>query len=98
MVQMREPPLGEPVRWSPVEPPQRAPLQGRFATLSPLDPAADAEPLYAASHPPHGDPSIWTYLPYGPYESAAHLESDLEDFAATDDPLFFTVETPEHGP
>jgi RimJ/RimL family protein N-acetyltransferase len=103
-------PLGEPVDWSPVEPPQRQPLQGRHVTLRSLDPAADAEPLYQASHPPDGDPAIWTYLPYGPYASAAHLEHDLEAFVSKDDPLFLTIETdrpagvasylritPEHG-
>jgi RimJ/RimL family protein N-acetyltransferase len=90
-------PLGEPVGWEPVEPPRRAPLRGRYATLRPLDPAADAEALFAASHPPHGDPAIWTYLPYGPYDSPVHLRETLEEFAASDDPLFFTVETPGQG-
>ena len=74
--------------------------------LRPLDAAADAEALYAASR----DPGIWTYLPYGPYASAGDMQRDLEAFAASDDPLFFTIETdgpagvasylritPEHG-
>lgn len=91
-------PLGAPVDWSPVELPQREPLVGRHVTLRPLDPAADAEPLHAASHPPLADPAIWTYLPYGPYGSPAEMREDLQAFAAADDPLFFTIVTPEHGP
>jgi RimJ/RimL family protein N-acetyltransferase len=103
-------PLGERVDWSPAEPPTRATLEGRLVRLRPLDPAADAEPLYAASHPPLGDPAIWIYLPYGPFEDPAHMQQQLESFAASDDPLFLTIETdrpagvasylritPEHG-
>jgi RimJ/RimL family protein N-acetyltransferase len=56
-----------------------------------VDAAGDAEPLYAASHPPDGDRSIWTYLWDGPYESAEHLRKMLEFAERSDDPLFFTV-------
>jgi RimJ/RimL family protein N-acetyltransferase len=99
-------PLGEKVDWSPVERPGREPLRGEHVTLRPLDAAADAGDLFAASR----DPSIWTYLPYGPYASALDMQRDLEEFEVSDDPLFFTIETdrpqgvasylriePEHG-
>jgi RimJ/RimL family protein N-acetyltransferase len=58
--------------------------------LRPVD-AADAEALYEVSHPPGGDPAIWTYLPDGPYESPAAMLSALEDAQASGDPLFFTL-------
>jgi RimJ/RimL family protein N-acetyltransferase len=56
-----------------------------------VQPATDAEPLFAASHPPDGDPAIWTYLPDGPYESPGHLRGMLAWAASSDDPLFFTL-------
>ena len=45
--------------------------------LRPVEAATDAEPLYAVSHLPAGDPAIWTYLPDGPYESPEHLREML---------------------
>jgi RimJ/RimL family protein N-acetyltransferase len=43
----------------------------------PLDPDVDAEPLYSVSHLPGGDPTIWTYLPDGPYETPKQLRETL---------------------
>lgn len=72
-----EPLRGAPIDWTPAEQPARAPLRGEHILLRPVEAATDAEPLYAVSHPPDGDPSIWTYLPDGPYESAEHLRQTL---------------------
>jgi RimJ/RimL family protein N-acetyltransferase len=60
-------------------------------TLRPLDPARDAEELYAISHEPTGDPTIWTYLYEGPYAGVDEYRMDLEVKAVSDDPLFFVV-------
>ena len=79
--------------WRPVPRPDRSPLTGTHVLLRPVDAAGDAEPLYAASHPPDGDRSIWTYLWDGPYESPEHLRTMLEFAERSDDPLFFTVAT-----
>jgi RimJ/RimL family protein N-acetyltransferase len=84
-------PLGAELDWTPVERPGREPLRGQHVLLRPVEPATDTEPLYAASHPPDGDPSIWTYMPDGPYESPEHMSRALERAAASEDPLFFTV-------
>jgi RimJ/RimL family protein N-acetyltransferase len=59
--------------------------------LRPVDAAADAGPLYAVSHPPDGDPAIWTYLPDGPYDSPEHLRQMLAWAETSDDPLYFTL-------
>jgi RimJ/RimL family protein N-acetyltransferase len=106
-------PLGEELDWAPVTAPPREELRGAYILVRPLDAGTDAEPLYAASHPPHGDPAIWTYLPYGPFDDAGELERTLTRFEASEDPLFFTLGrlpherpagvasylriTPEHG-
>ena len=86
-----EPPLGQEVDWKPVARPDRSPLRGAHVLLRPLDPAADAEPLYRVSHRPAGDPGVWTYLPDGPYESAEDLRGALALAEASEDPLFFAV-------
>jgi RimJ/RimL family protein N-acetyltransferase len=88
--------LGEAVDWGGARAPVRAPLQGAHVLVRPLEPAADAEPLFAASHPPDGDPAIWTYLPDGPYESAEQLRAMLTWASTSADPLYFTI-VPLHG-
>jgi RimJ/RimL family protein N-acetyltransferase len=94
----RELPLGLPVTWSPVPRPGREPLAGSHVTLRPARPD-DANDLYAVSHPPYGDPSIWTYLFDGPYESPAAMREMLEHVAQSDDPLVFAlVRTSDHRP
>lgn len=103
---------GRPVTFRPPPPPPRTALRGRYVLIRPLEPDADAQSLYAASHPP-GDEEIWTYLPYGPYENAEAMRDALAAQAASEDPLFFTLAplegerpsgvasylriTPEHG-
>ncbi len=83
--------LGEAVTWTPAQPPAREPLRGSHVLVRPVAPDADAEPLFAVSHPPNGDPAIWTYLPDGPYESSEHLHRMLVWTATTDDPLYFAL-------
>jgi RimJ/RimL family protein N-acetyltransferase len=91
--------LGPELDWTPVERPARTPLRGSHILLRPVDAATDAGPLYALSHPPAGDPAIWTYLPDGPYEGPHHLRQMLEWAETSDDPLYFTlVKLPDERP
>jgi RimJ/RimL family protein N-acetyltransferase len=92
-VGMAEPsglPVGPEVRWTPASLPGREPLQGDHVLLRPLA-AADAEELYAGTHPPHGDPSVWTYMSDGPYAGVEELRSALSEAEVSEDPLFFAV-------
>ncbi len=84
-------PLGERLEWTPAQPPRRERLLGERVLLRPLDAAADAGPLYAASHPPDGDAAIWTYLFDGPYESPEALGEMLARAESSDDYAFFTL-------
>jgi RimJ/RimL family protein N-acetyltransferase len=59
--------------------------------VRPVSARSDAEALYAVSHPPEGDPAIWTYLFDGPYESIEQLGRMLKSAQASEDPLFFTL-------
>jgi RimJ/RimL family protein N-acetyltransferase len=79
------------VDWAPAGRPQRTELRGSHVLLRPLDADADAEPLYAVSHPPAGDPAIWDYLFEGPFESVEELRAQLVEAEASEDPLFFTL-------
>jgi RimJ/RimL family protein N-acetyltransferase/ribosomal protein S18 acetylase RimI-like enzyme len=86
-----EAPLGRELDWKSAAPPPRRPLRGANVVLRPVDAALDAEPLYAVSHPPAGDPGIWTYLWDGPYEDAQQLRRALTTIETSEDPLFFTI-------
>jgi RimJ/RimL family protein N-acetyltransferase len=86
-----ERPLGEPVEFTPVARPQREELPGRYVILRPLDADRDAESLFEVSHPPAGDPGIWTYLFDGPYRDLYELRAALGDAERSEDPLFFAV-------
>jgi RimJ/RimL family protein N-acetyltransferase len=87
----RELPLGEPLEWTPARRPEPRTLAGEHVLLRPLDAAADAQPLYAVSHAPDGDPAIWTYLSDGPYASAAELGEMLAWAQRSRDPLYFAL-------
>jgi RimJ/RimL family protein N-acetyltransferase len=92
-------PLGEPVDWSGARRAQPLELRGPRVLLRPVDPDGDAASLYCASHPPEGDERIWTYLPYGPYESVEALKGWLLEATASEDPLFFAIAPlPEERP
>jgi RimJ/RimL family protein N-acetyltransferase len=90
MPEPSELPVGQELAWTPVQPPGRAPLRGAHVLLRPLV-AADARALYAATHPPHGDPSLWTYMSDGPYADADELRRALVSAEASEDPLFFAI-------
>lgn len=84
-------PLGEPVRFRPVPRPQRQTSTGRYVALLPLDAERDAEPLFEASHPPTGDPAIWTYLFDGPYRDLEEMRAALRAQERSADRMFFTL-------
>ncbi len=86
-----EQPLGELVDFIGAVPPGRIAHHGTHATVRPLEPDGDGPGLYAISHPPTGDPSIWTYLYDGPYPGFEPFRENLGRQAAGDDPLFFTI-------
>jgi RimJ/RimL family protein N-acetyltransferase len=86
-----EQPLGEPVDFTEARRPGREELVGRGVTLRLVEPEADAEPLYRISHPPDGDPRIWTYLYDGPFPDVEAYRASLGLAARSEDPLLFTV-------
>jgi RimJ/RimL family protein N-acetyltransferase len=55
-----------------------------------LDPARHAETLFRANGSDETG-RMWTYLPYGPFASAAAYRDWLDQVAGLQDPLFFAV-------
>ncbi|MGH2860686.1 MAG: GNAT family N-acetyltransferase [Solirubrobacteraceae bacterium] len=84
-------PVGRPVAFAGATPPVHTELKGRHVMLRPIDPAGDAEKLYAVSHLPTGDPRIWTYMYDGPYPDLESFRESLAEQAARHDYVFFTV-------
>lgn len=89
-----EPQFGPALGWRPVARPEPTVLEGRHVRLRPLDALADAEALYAESHPPAGDPGHWAYLPGGPYRDLAEYRQALATDQRSEDHLFFTLVNP----
>jgi RimJ/RimL family protein N-acetyltransferase len=70
--------------------PTRVTLAGRHVSIVPVDPAAHAASLYRDSHGP-GHEGLWRYLFTGPYPDEASFREYLDQRAASEDPLFFTI-------
>jgi RimJ/RimL family protein N-acetyltransferase len=84
-------PLGEELDWKPVQRPGRVSLRGAHVLVRPVDAAGDAGALFSISHAPDGDPSIWTYLPDGPYESVDRLHEMLRWAETAQDSVYFAL-------
>ena len=74
-----------------VDLPQRTDYEGKFITLSPVNPQADVAELYECSHGSDIKEQLWTYMSYGPFNNRHSMQSWLEEGAESTDPLFFTV-------
>lgn len=75
--------------WTPRQPPARAPLEGRYCRLEPLDPQRHGDELFSASMAP-GAEERHRYLFEGPVDRAT-FQTWIEGRAASADPLFFVV-------
>ena len=87
--------LGQPIGfavpdWVPAQPPPRTPMMGRWCRVEPLDVARHADDLFAAYGEDRED-RIWTYLPYGPFESRAAFEDWMTTACQGEDPLFHAI-------
>ena len=69
----------------------RVPLAGRNVVLEPLDPRRHASELFAISRGNAETPSIWEFLPYGPFNDVPPMREWLRQCAGASDPAFFAV-------
>ena len=71
--------------------PRRTDYDGQFITLSPVNPQADVEQLFAGTHGTAAREQVWTYMGYGPFETEEQMLGWLEESAESEDTLYFTV-------
>ena len=84
-------PIGEPLPdWTPAERPPRSAMEGRYCRVEPLDPAAHAADLLAA-YSEDREGRIWTYLPYGPFDSLSHFQDWMTETCLGEDPFFHAI-------
>ncbi len=89
-----DPPLGEPVEWSPVAAPTGEVLRGERVIVRPFDLDADAESLHAATRE---DPSIWAYLRIGPFADAGEMRALLAEEASAEGYAYHAIEPTAAG-
>ena len=87
--------LGQPIgaslpNWQPCARPLHALLDGVYCRLEPLDATTHAEQLWA-SFAEDQENKLWTYLPYGPFDSQIHLSDWIYHHSKSQDPLFFAI-------
>lgn len=87
--------LGQPIGqamegWAPCRLPGRDRMMGRFCRLEAVDPSTHLEDLWGAVSEDQAG-AIFTYLPYGPFDSVDAYRSWLVSTCLGDDPLFFTI-------
>lgn len=74
--------------WTPVRAPDILELSGNYVKLERLSADKHAAKLYQA----YADQDqVWTYLPYGPFHSAAQYHRWLSEMADRSDPYFFAI-------
>src|SRR5436305_7450007 len=74
----------KPLDTTPAPWPERVALEGRYASLEPLDPAEHAEDLWQAVGGPERA-ALWTYLFNGPFIDRAEFDGHIaEKSVATD--------------
>jgi len=76
--------------WKPPASPSREPMEGRFCRLEPLDPRRHAASLHGANAE-DVEGRMWTYLPYGPFESRDDYVAWAEEVSRRSDPLFYAI-------
>lgn len=65
-------------------------MEGRFCRVVPLNPEAHAAWLYSANKADAAD-GMWTYLPYGPFDTLDSYRAWMKQNCQGDDPLFYAI-------
>ena len=84
-------PIGAPLAdWVPPLVPPAEPMSGRFCRLERAEVARHAAELFEACARDKAG-AMWTYLPYGPFDSLASFEDWFKTLAAGPDPMPFAI-------
>jgi len=65
-------------------------MWGRFCKLEVLDPARHARPLWEANCL-ETEGRMWSYLPYGPFDSFESYRTFMQERWTGEDPLFYAI-------
>ncbi len=65
-------------------------MLGRFCRVEPLDPARHAADLFAANRA-DAEGRIWTYLPYGPFDTVEAYGQWVGEMTRDGDPMFYAI-------
>ena len=90
-------PLGATVDTTPATAPDAAPIVGRWVSLAPPS-GALAGALFPATHGSPAVETVWTYMPYGPFEDEASMAAWLDGLRGSSDPRFFAVSLADGTP
>ena len=83
--------LGEIVEGFSIPPyPKGVSLEGKLVDLKPLKADEFAEELFQSNSLDEKDIN-WTYLPYGPFETAVEYANWIKFFGESDDPNFLAI-------
>ena len=84
-------PIGFPVpNWSPRPRPPLRPMEGTYCRVEPINLGRHAADLYDANRKDE-DGRIWTYLPYGPWDTFQGYLHWMETNALGADPMFHAI-------
>ncbi|EKR08133.1 hypothetical protein [Leptospira kirschneri] len=76
--------------WKTAQYPKKETIEGRYCRLEPLESTLHAKALYSANlHDREG--RMWTYLPYGPFETFSEYQEWIKNTCQKEDPFFFTI-------
>jgi RimJ/RimL family protein N-acetyltransferase len=87
--------LGQPVGfplpdWKAPSLPTGESMLGRFCRVEQLNPLLHTESLHVANAL-DVEGKLWTYLPYGPFETLASYRAWIEEMSHRRDPLFYAI-------
>lgn len=91
-------PIGDAVtHWGGAKWPERVTLSGRLCSIAPLDADAHSEALFLGFAQDRTQ-AIWTYMPFGPFDSADSFHALMEEYQTTKDPHYFAILDAEGTP
>ena len=84
-------PIGFPVpEWTACPRPPREAITGRFCRIEPISIERHAADLHAANQEDIEN-RMWTYLPYGPFQTLTDYTGWMQRVCLGDDPLFYAI-------
>ena len=84
-------PIGFPLtEWKTALIPPETPMVGLWCRVEPIDPNRHAGSLFESFSKDSGN-RIWTYLPYGPFETIGELTEWIRKTCLSSDPLFHVI-------